>query len=336
MRALVRLKSYAELRRRVEEAFQRGRERAGRAVEQERVRTYWEVGQLIRKHVLLHGDRAEYGERVIQRLSGHLEVGPTLLYDCLRLARAYPILRARVKLEWKHYVKLLSVEDPAKRKALTQQAEKENWTTRKLAAEIAESEGRAREISKERRKKAPRNRLIPKRGKLHTYRVVRSKTLDGRDTLFIDFGFRYFEELPSRFQKRFREGDIFEVRSKNRFVKLPKATKHDLFTYEAAVEKVIDGDTQWLWIDLGLGNWTRRKLRLRGIDCPELGTRLGKKAKEFVERELGEAVSIVVTTTKPDKFDRYLTDLYYRKKDGPEIFLNQLLLDRGLARLSDE
>ena len=40
---------------------------------------------------------------------------------------------------------------------------------------------------------------------------------------------------------------------------------------------------------------------------------------------------VLITTTKtPDKWDRYLVDLYF-EKDGREIYLNQLLLDAGHA-----
>ena len=45
---------------------------------------------------------------------------------------------------------------------------------------------------------------------------------------------------------------------------------------------------------------------------------------------------MTITTTKPDKYDRYLADVLIQPRDGaPEIFLNQALLENGHARRLD-
>lgn len=114
------------------------------------------------------------------------------------------------------------------------------------------------------------------------------------------------------------------------------------FTYKAYVEEVIDGDTLWALVDLGLGNYISQKLRLRAIDCPELKTPAGKRAKKFVQKALQMSSiknpasrikkigPIIICSSKSDKYDRYLADIYYGKD---EIFLNQQLLDEGFARV---
>jgi endonuclease YncB( thermonuclease family) len=61
---------------------------------------------------------------------------------------------------------------------------------------------------------------------------------------------------------------------------------------------------------------------------PKGGTGRCRKAKRFVEEFFASAKEILITTTKPDKWDRYLTDTWVGK-----VNLNQLLLDKGLARL---
>ena len=71
----------------------------------------------------------------------------------------------------------------------------------------------------------------------------------------------------------------------------------------------------------------RQKLRLRGIDSPELNTPEGQKAKKFAETRLNFAAAVIITTTKPDKYDRYLSDVWI---DG--VNLNKLLLEQGLAK----
>jgi len=75
---------------------------------------------------------------------------------------------------------------------------------------------------------------------------------------------------------------------------------------------------------------------VRGLDCPELDTPEGKAAKRFVEAQAKEAVSVVITSTKPDKWDRYLSDIFLGREDGEELFLNNLLLQNGHARRHDK
>jgi endonuclease YncB( thermonuclease family) len=96
---------------------------------------------------------------------------------------------------------------------------------------------------------------------------------------------------------------------------------------------------------------------LRGIDCPELDTAEGRAAKRFVEGLVRDATSITVTTTKPDKWDRYLCDLFLgfavnalshavgegrgegaRRVRGKaeDLFMNNLLLENGHARRHDK
>ena len=70
------------------------------------------------------------------------------------------------------------------------------------------------------------------------------------------------------------------------------------------------------------------KLRLRGIDTPELKTPEGEKAKVFVQEILKKAKIIMIKTYRKDKYDRYLADIFVGSK---KIFLNQKLLDEKLA-----
>jgi len=75
---------------------------------------------------------------------------------------------------------------------------------------------------------------------------------------------------------------------------------------------------------------------LRGIDCPELNTPEGKAAKRFAETLVAPAKSVTITTTKPDKWDRYLSDIFLRHETGDELFLNNLLLENRHARRYDK
>lgn len=122
-------------------------------------------------------------------------------------------------------------------------------------------------------------------------------------------------------------------------------------------------------IDTGFDGTLEEKLRLRGIDCPELGTPAGDKAKKFVEKLLPVGSSIVIHSekTRTEKWGRFLADVFYFGKDSsqntlrprgdqqgaraegylsadsmPEeiiaegVYLNQELLDKGLAVRMEE
>jgi len=111
-----------------------------------------------------------------------------------------------------------------------------------------------------------------------------------------------------------------------------------LHTYLGVVDRVVDGDTLEVRIDLGFDVWKSERLRLRGIDAPELNTPAGKQARGFVERELGQCKFVVFHTYKTDLYARYIADLLYDPAldDKNAVFekghfLNQLLLDNGLA-----
>ena len=100
--------------------------------------------------------------------------------------------------------------------------------------------------------------------------------------------------------------------------------------------RLVDGDTLWLRIWLTASLWLKEKVRLRGIDCPELDTPEGKAAKRFVETQVKRSTAITITTTKPDKWDRNLCDILLRPAGGGEVFLNNLLLEQGRARRYDK
>lgn len=111
--------------------------------------------------------------------------------------------------------------------------------------------------------------------------------------------------------------------------------------------RVVDGDTLIPRIWFNQNYWLKEKVRLRGIDCPEMDTCEGKAAKRFVETLVKNAVSVTVTTTKPDKCDRYLGDVFLapsplwgeggrRPDEVSGLFLNNLLLENGHSRQYDK
>ena len=213
-------------------------------------------------------------------------------------------------------------------------AEKGGWSAEELGGKIR-LETQTPDSSKAAEKDPrPLSKLIPKQGILYTYRLIAPDSLhDGDDRLWIDLGFQVHRRIPSG-TRGFKEGDIaesFRGDTGAYSIAVSRRTKDDLFTYKAFVERVVDADTLIVKIDLGFENRIRQYLRLRGIDAPELSTEAGRKAKAFVERELAKAPHVLLTSSRSDKYDRYLADVFYEKEPGQELYLNQLLLDQGLA-----
>lgn len=98
---------------------------------------------------------------------------------------------------------------------------------------------------------------------------------------------------------------------KGREKHLLKRPSQGLHTYVALVEKVVDGDTLLVRIDLGFDVWKSQRIRLRGIDSEPLATAKGKKAKSFVEGVLKKVEFVVIKTYQVDMYYRYVADVFY-------------------------
>ncbi len=140
-----------------------------------------------------------------------------------------------------------------------------------------------------------------------------------------------------------------------------KPIAQKLYTYAAKVLKIVDADTFDLDIDVGFFIKMEHRVRLRGINAPEKGTKKGDEATKFVAEQLkvGELVIkpvkgakelvarepvnpiVIIRSYKSmtEKFGRYLVDLWYLKGENDRerilnegCWLNQVLLDKGLAQ----
>lgn len=319
--------TYAALRRVVEATLLTGRLR----IDQAWVRTYWETGRLINEHVLLNQDRAHYGAQVFSRLAEDLKVSKRQLYECAQFARCFPIVRDHAQLTWNHYRILCQVPDPAQRKALLTETIKLRLNSPQLEQRVralAPPEPAAINITATTvaadSAAAPPKPFTPRRGVPGVCKVVAS----GDGTLAVDLGFATYLDLPA--DTPLKAGDFAQSTSTGRITTAPAANKADLFTYPATVLKVVDGDTLWVKIYLRPGHWVKQKLRLRDLDCPELFTPDGKAARRFTESLLARATAVTICTTKPDKYDRYLADVFLTTGAG-DVFLNNVLLENGHA-----
>jgi predicted nuclease of restriction endonuclease-like (RecB) superfamily len=117
------------------------RQRVAVAVNAELTMLYWRVGQRIRTEVL-KGERAAYGQQIVQTLSVQLTTdygkgwGERHLRNCLRLAEIFPdeniLHTVCAELSWSHLRLVVALDDPLKREFYIELCRLERWSVRQL------------------------------------------------------------------------------------------------------------------------------------------------------------------------------------------------------------
>lgn len=81
-----------------------------------------------------------------------------------------------------------------------------------------------------------------------------------------------------------------------------------MYEYLATIEKVVDGDTLHVTIDLGMDCSVKTTIRINGINAPEMSTDEGRAAKDYASSLLpvGEKVILRTIKDKREKYGRYL------------------------------
>ena len=103
------------------------------------------------------------------------------------------------------------------------------------------------------------------------------------------------------------------------------------YVYRAVVVRVVDGDTVDADIDLGFSTYTRQRLRLAGINAPEVrgGERVeGEAAKQWLIDRLRNVDWVVTVETQKDrqgKYGRYLATLHDDRGD-----INWAMVERSI------
>lgn len=102
-----------------------------------------------------------------------------------------------------------------------------------------------------------------------------------------------------------------------------------MYEYNCTVMKVIDGDTVDVAIDLGLRIFNQTRIRLYGINAPELNTEEGKQAKARLSELMPVGGEFILRTIKDrkEKYGRYLG--IFVDSDGHEV--SQRMISEGLA-----
>lgn len=108
------------------------------------------------------------------------------------------------------------------------------------------------------------------------------------------------------------------------------------YTYRAKLNRVIDGDTIDVTIDLGFDLSAVKRLRFLDLDTNELRSRvveermLAQASKVRVQELLESADEIFVQTVMDStgKYGRLLAYVWY-EKDGETICLNRQMVEEG-------
>lgn len=106
-----------------------------------------------------------------------------------------------------------------------------------------------------------------------------------------------------------------------------------MYEYRCKLERIIDGDTVDVTVDLGFKVYHKMRIRLAGIDTPERGQAGYQEAIDYVKEWFDMALNEALVSTQKDKadsFGRYLGTFY---EDGPwRTSLNEHLVQNELAK----
>lgn len=322
-----------------------------------KVEMAWQIGKVIHQN-LEKNNESEYGKKLIEQLAQDTLISKTVLYKMRNFYKAYPkIPNDDNALNWSHYRILIGVKKADEREYLENLTKENAWNEELLQQEVAKTkiaqirENKTRKTAAA-KKMIPKKKITPLRGKLFTYQV---KQIVGSQKYFLDCGFGVFREIKETLAHALRkDGQIVSV-SKSVDVGVYSIRKsairpQQLHAYKAFVEKVVDGDTVRVNLDLGFGIFHREILRLAKINASEMASEEGKKCAQVLTDILKDVPFLIIRTIKTDIYGRYVADVFLPQFEGSKktklivepnvqrvadkgIYLNQMLLDLELVQI---
>lgn len=310
--------NYQKLLAKIQQKIATAQENIVRNVNRQKVVMSWEIGREIDSH--LEGkDKPTHGSELFKKLNYDTKIELTTLYQMHNFYRTYPQLPSEDKqLNWSHYRNLIAIKNDETRAQLEDLVIEKNLGSDRLKKEIS---------TVKKKKITPKPATIPQlkctRGQLFTYTLNKNGEAD--------LGFNVFLESA-----------LCSVLSAEKGVRKMQQATQNSFTYVANLERVVDGDTLHVKLDLGFGIKHHEILRLAKINAAESTTSEGKKATAALKKILKDVEFLVVKTNKTDIYGRYVADVFFdesgKEKDLQKIaaegsYLNQLLLNQGLVEL---
>ena len=118
-----------------------------------------------------------------------------------------------------------------------------------------------------------------------------------------------------------------------------------MYTYNAKLERIIDGDSIVALVDLGFDIWKKVNIRMYGMNTPESRTRdLEEKARGLAAKnrlaeilELENEGEFILVSHGVGKYGRCLGEIYVENTYNdnpnlPEISVNRILINEGHAK----
>jgi micrococcal nuclease len=102
-----------------------------------------------------------------------------------------------------------------------------------------------------------------------------------------------------------------------------------MYTYKAKINRVVDGDTVNLTIDLGFRLNYTCNCRLAGINAPEMSTDEGKKSKMVLDMIIPKNWDLIIHSTGLDKYGRPIVIIDHF--DPTEGTFNEWMVVNGYA-----
>lgn len=264
------------------------------------------------------------------QLQKHLKKGfsERNLFYAQKFYEVYGKSELDTRLSWSHYRKLASISDEKLREKLTKAAIREGWSEGTLSFKIKEAGQQRR--SPTLKWKRPEGLLLHCKIK---------ETLKGNESYLLDLGFYCYYEIPeAKADSKYKAGDVLKIQKQGKSwsfekTKLPKSS--DLYFYFGEIERVIDGDTILVKLELGFNLITRQRIRLHNVWAAELDTDEGEDSFELLKKKLQVKTKIIVRSRSKDIYGRYVGEVLYSNKKviiPEEIFTDGIYLNEELSK----
>jgi len=338
---------YNDLIKTVKAALTAGLIEAQKALEYQRVKTYWTIGAAVldaadRPVSTILNNKELYTKisADVERSLG-LELSTDTIQRCVQFRKTFPVFPKDTPLTFTHYLALSRVTDERERRKLERAAIKAELTTPDLKKKVAQLNSADAALLPSKTAALP-----VERGEPYIYFLRKISGLKGEEGLCVGCGFRI--HIPLNGALGVKSAKKFSVKS-SRYVcsvkveegyqlRLAVRKRVSVYTYAARVIKVVDGDTLDALIDVGFGIRARQRFRLKFINAPETGSAAGERARAFLTKYLSRCPIIVVRTQKAGMYGRWLGDIFALpgSADPAKIaaegeYLIQVMLDKGRA-----
>lgn len=332
----IALNNYNKILSQILEIIDLTKKNITKTVNQEKVLMSWNIGKVIEEY-LFEDDRAEYGVQLVDQLEKDLLISRSTLYQMRSFYKIYPKLNSnQITLNWSQYRSLITIKDDKERAHFENLALDNSLNANDLQFEISQKRMQLKEQSEVNKAKKTPKKIHPSRGELFNYKLV--KLLDTNKAV-IDCGFNILTEIKTNLKGPLL---VKSHKDENGKITLKKSqtSKSKLYTYKAYLEKVVDGDTLRVVLDLGFGIFHKEILRLKGINAAEMSSLQGQDSAAALRRILRDVEFLIIKSNKVDIYGRYVADVFFGQEGeslnhvaSKGIYLNQLLLDKNLAKL---